>query len=139
MNESGRVLALDYGEKRIGLALSDPLRIFAKPLMVLPNNGLQETINSLQELIVLHAVSLLLIGMPYAIDGSYTPKTDETEAFVQAIQEAINIPVTTCDERYSSCDATAELKKMGYTWQEARKVTDAMAACIFLKEYIDNR
>lgn len=138
MIQQGRVLALDYGEKRIGLALSDPLRIFAKPLMVLPNDGLADSITKIRTLVEQHKVSLLLIGMPYAIDGSDTPKTTETMAFASQMANALSIPVQTYDERYSTCDAEAELKKMGYTWQEARKVIDAMAACIFLKEFLQN-
>ncbi|MDY0150806.1 MAG: Holliday junction resolvase RuvX [Candidatus Cloacimonas sp.] len=138
MSELGRVLALDYGEKRIGLALSDPLRIFAKPLMVLPNNGLDSSIAEIRKLLQEHKVSLVLIGMPYAIDGSDTPKTAETKDFAMQMANALSVPVQTYDERYSTCEADAELKKMGYSWQEARKVIDAMAACIFLKEFLLN-
>jgi putative Holliday junction resolvase len=129
-------MALDYGEKRIGVALSDPLHMFAKPLLVIPNAGLANTIEAVNKLIQEHSVSMLLIGMPFAIDGSSTPKTNETLAFSQQMQAALNIPVETYDERYSTCEADEELKKLGYTWQEARKVKDAMAACIFLKEYL---
>jgi len=80
MNPDGRVLAVDYGEKRIGIALSDPMRMFAKPLCVLPNNGYEEMVNDLMRLIDTHEVKLLIFGIPYAIDGGNTPKTDECEA-----------------------------------------------------------
>ncbi|PKN73559.1 MAG: Holliday junction resolvase RuvX [Candidatus Cloacimonetes bacterium HGW-Cloacimonetes-3] len=137
MNE-GRILAVDYGEKRIGLALSDPMRMFAKPLSVLLNSGLQHTITELESLISLHSVSLVLVGMPFAIDGSDTPKTQETKAFAEELAGALSVPVLGFDERYSTCDADDELKRMGYTWQEAKKVKDAMAACMFLKEFLDS-
>ncbi|MDD4310399.1 MAG: Holliday junction resolvase RuvX [Candidatus Cloacimonetes bacterium] len=134
----GRIMAVDYGEKRIGIALSDPMRIFAKPLLVIANQGEEEVLSSLQHLITQHQVSLILVGMPYAIDGSNTPKTEETQVFLEMLKHNVNIPVLFQDERYSTCDADAELKKLGYTWQEARKIKDAMAACIFLKDYLNN-
>jgi len=137
MNPDGRVLAVDYGEKRIGIALSDPMRMFAKPLCVLPNNGYEEMVNDLMRLIDTHEVKLLIFGIPYAIDGGNTPKTDECEAVFTRLKTDLNLPVQGYDERYSTCEADTELKKLGYTWQEARKVKDAMAACMFLKEYLN--
>lgn len=139
MISEGRVMAVDYGEKRIGIALSDPLRMFAKPLLVLPNDGLEDVIAKLEALISEHKVSFLLVGMPYAIDGSDTPKTTETKSFAEALVSVLSVPVFGYDERYSTCDAEQELKRMGYTWQEAKKVKDAMAACMFLKDFLDSK
>ncbi|GAB1468950.1 Holliday junction resolvase RuvX [Candidatus Cloacimonadota bacterium] len=138
MINQGRILAVDYGEKRIGLALSDPMRMFAKPYMVLVNSGLEDTINTIKGLITQNSISLVIVGMPYAIDGTFTPKTTETKAFAVELGKVLSVPVTDYDERYSTCDADDELKKMGYTWQESRKVKDAMAACMFLKEYLES-
>jgi len=139
MTQEGRVMAVDYGEKRIGVALSDPLRMFAKPLIVLSNNGIDDVTGQLEALVVEHKVSFLLVGMPYAIDGSDTPKTTETKSFAEELAGRLSVPVLGYDERYSTCDAEHELKKMGYTWQEAKKVKDAMAACMFLKDFLDSK
>lgn len=136
MTPTGRIMALDYGEKRIGVALSDPLRIFAKPYQVISNTSPEDVLESVNELISAQAVSLVLVGMPWAIDGSETPKTTETKAFATWLSAALAVPVEVQDERYSTCEAEAELKKLGYSWQEARNLKDAMAACIFLKEYL---
>ncbi len=136
MNSEGRILALDYGEKRIGLALSDPNRIFAKPLCILFNKGFEQLISELQEIIAKHQVTLLIVGIPYAIDGSITAKTEECQSVLDRLQEVLSIPVEGFDERYSTWEANEELKKMGYNWQQARKIKDAMAAAIFLKEYL---
>lgn len=136
MNSEGRILALDYGEKRIGLALSDPNRIFAKPLRILSNQGFEKLIKDLQEIISQYHVAKLIVGIPYAIDGSFTPKTEECQSLLNRLQEAMSIPVEGVDERYSTWEANEELKKMGYTWQEAKKIKDAMAAAMFLKEYL---
>ncbi len=135
MSVEGRILAIDFGEKRVGLALSDPMRMFAKPLCILENNN--QLVTELLQLIAQHGVSMVLVGMPYAIDGSLTPKTIETQTFATNLADKLSVQVQCYDERYSTCDAEAELKRMGYTWQEAKKVKDAMAACMFLKEYLE--
>jgi putative Holliday junction resolvase len=134
----GRIMAIDYGTKRVGIAFSDPLRIFATPHSVLENAGFEALLLQIKELIKTQAVSLVLVGMPYAIDGSFTPKTKETEDFMNNLQEALTTKVIAHDERYSSCEAEDELKKMGKTWQEARKMVDAMAAAMILKSYLGN-
>jgi len=136
MSESGRVLAVDYGEKRIGLALSDPLRIIAKPLCVLPNQGYDQLRSELESIIAEHAVSLVIFGIPYAIDGGDTSKTLECKAVLEKLSQNLNTDIIAVDERYSTSEADTELKKLGYSWQEARTVIDAMAACMFLKEYL---
>lgn len=137
MNPDGRILAIDYGSKRVGIAISDPLRIFAKPLQVLSNSGIEGVIGDIRDLVTLHSISKVLVGMPYAIDGSFTPKTEETMEFVERLALALPVPVLHHDERYSTSEAEAELKHLGYTWQEAAKIKDAMAACMILKEYLN--
>lgn len=136
---SGRILALDYGEKRVGVALSDPLQIFAKPFCTLPNSSIQSLIADIKQLCSQHNVSEIVVGVPYAIDGGNTPKTLETLDFIQALQSTQSLPITKWDERYSSQEAEAELKKMGKSWQEARQLVDAMAAALILKNYLENK
>lgn len=138
MSSQGRILAIDYGEKRIGLAISDPLRIFAKPLQVLANSGYQYILNELKSIIETQQISQIIVGIPYAIEGNDTPKTTECKQFMDSLSQDLSLPVSGVDERYSSQEAEAELKKLGYTWQEARKIQDAMAACLFLKEYLNS-
>ncbi|GAB1365224.1 Holliday junction resolvase RuvX [Candidatus Cloacimonadaceae bacterium] len=138
MSLQGRILAIDYGEKRIGLAISDPLRIFAKPLLVLANNGYKAILQDLSQIIAENQISMILIGIPLAIEGNDTPKTTECRQFMEMLSRDISLPISGIDERYSSQEAEAELKKLGYTWQEARKIQDAMAACLFLKEYLNS-
>ncbi len=129
-------MALDYGEKRIGLALSDPLKIFAKPYRVLANLGFDSLVAELKDIIAQQRVDLLLVGIPYAIDGGNTPKTDETLAIFEQLKTALDVKIIGWDERYSSDEAHKELKKMGYSWQEARNLVDAMAAAMILKSYL---
>ncbi|MCD8479497.1 MAG: Holliday junction resolvase RuvX [Candidatus Cloacimonetes bacterium] len=131
-------MALDYGTKRIGVAISDPLQLFAKPHSVIPNTNPEDVLIAIQALINSQSVELIVLGMPYAIDGSHTPKTIETEEFAKILKESLTIPVYTWDERYSSQEAEAELRTMGKSWQDARKMVDAMAAAMILKSYLEN-
>lgn len=134
----GRIMAIDYGSKRIGIAFSDPLRMFAKAHSVIANADLNILVPRLKQLAKQQDARLIVLGMPYAIDGSDTPKTLETKAFMKNLQELLDIPVISFDERYSSAEAEAELKKMGKSWQEARKMVDAMAAAMILKSYLES-
>jgi len=139
MSQNGRVLAVDYGEKRIGIALSDPLRIFAKPHSVLENRGYRTFLQDLNRLCSEHSVNLILFGIPYAIDGSDTPKTTECKMVLDKLQRDLALDIIPADERYSTSEAETELKKLGYTWQEAKSIKDAMAACLVLKDFLAAR
>ena len=138
MTPQRRVLAVDYGSKRIGLAMSDPLRIFAKPLKVIPNQGFDAILTELGNLIAENDIELLICGIPYAIEGGDTPKTTETKAFMARLAEALEIPVLPWDERYSTDEAEKELIRLGYDWKQRRPIQDAMAAAMILKSYLDS-
>jgi len=133
----GRILAIDYGTKRVGIAMTDPMRIFAKAHSVLKNSGFESLVKEILNLVQEYQVTLIVVGMPYAIDGGLTPKTIETKEFQEKLQERTKIPVVSCDERYSSSEAEEELKMMGKSWQESRKLVDAMAAAMILKTYLE--
>ncbi|MBP7195461.1 MAG: Holliday junction resolvase RuvX [Candidatus Cloacimonetes bacterium] len=133
-----RILAIDHGTVRIGLAISDPLRIFAKPLKVIPNQGFRAVSTQILDLIKDQEVGMVLLGLPLAIDGSKTPKTLEVEKFGEKLKRLLEVELIFWDERYSSSDAEAELRKLGYSWQESRSLRDAMAAAMILKNYLEN-
>lgn len=112
--------------------------MFAKAHSVIANADLNILVPRLKQLAKQQDARLIVLGMPYAIDGSDTPKTLETKAFMKNLQELLDIPVISFDERYSSAEAEAELKKIGKSWQEARKMVDAMAAAMILKSYLES-
>ena len=138
MTPPGRVLAVDYGSKRVGLALSDPLRILAKPFKVIPNEGLAGILTDLKATIAEQGVTLLICGIPYAIEGGDTPKTTEPNAFLAKLAAALEVPVIPWDERYSTDEAVRELIKLGYGWKQRRPIQDAMAAAMILKSYLES-
>jgi putative Holliday junction resolvase len=80
-----------------------------------------------------------VFGLPYAIAGGNTPKTDETTAVLERLKSRLGVPITGWDERYSTSEAVEELKKLGYDWKRRREIQDAMAATLILKSYLENQ
>jgi putative Holliday junction resolvase len=107
-------------------------------LFVIANEGFDKLVTKLKDMIAEHQISLLIVGIPYAIDGSITPKTAECQQLLKNLKAILDISVEGFDERYSTWEANTELKKMGYSWQKAKNQIDAMAAAMFLKEYLAN-
>ena len=131
-------MAVDYGSKRVGVAVSDPLMIFAKPLKVIANLGFEHILSELRCVIEEQSAVRLICGIPYAIDGGDTAKTLETKKFKQKLEHHLEIPVLGWDERYSTNEAEQELIKMGYDWKKRRQIQDAMAAAMILKSYLES-
>lgn len=132
-----RLMAVDYGEKRIGIALTDPLKMFAKPFLVLENIGKQKFLSDLKDLIKEQNVSLLILGYPLGESGQKTKKTLEIIKIHKLLVNNLEIKVILHDERFSTVDANNELKRLGYNYMEAKKVIDMVAASMILKSYLE--
>lgn len=137
MSELSRLLAIDYGEKRIGLALSDAMRMFAKPYDTIANVSFENTLQKLNEVIKEQHVGTVIVGIPWGVEGNETEKTKETMAFLELLKQQLSVPVIGADERYTTSEANQILKEMGYDWKKARKVIDSVAACMILKGYLE--
>lgn len=132
-----RLMGIDFGEVRIGIALSDPLQIISQPFRVIPNND--NTISEIQNIIKTEEVEKIILGLPLNLDGEDTKKTLEVREFSEILISNIEIPVIFWDERYTSVEANEKLKEMGYGIAESRKVIDKVAASIILKSYMENQ
>ena len=132
-----RLMGIDFGEVRIGIALSDPLQIISQPFLVLANND--NTINEIQNIIKTEEVEKIILGLPQNLDGEDTKKTLEVREFAEKLKSNIDVPLFFWDERYSSVEANEQLKQMGYTILESRKVVDKVAASIILKNYMEDQ
>ena len=133
----GRALGIDYGSRRVGLALSDPLRVIAGGAGVLRNSP--ALITTLARFVDEHKVVVVVVGMPYAPDGGAGKKGDEVSRFIRQLQHAIAVPVTTWDESYTTVEAGAALRRGGMKKAQRRRkgVLDEMAARVLLQEYLD--
>jgi putative Holliday junction resolvase len=130
-------MGIDYGEVRIGLALSDPLQIISQPLKVIGNNG--DTFSEINKIVKSEEVGKIILGLPQNLSGEDTKKTIEVREFAEILKSKVDVPVIFWDERYTSVEANEELKQMGYTIAESRKVVDKVAASIILKSYMEEQ
>ena len=133
-----RWLAIDYGEKRIGIAITDPLKLFVKPYTTINNSSDEQVFNELKGIFESQKIEKIIIGLPINIEGEDTLKTLEVKAFQQKLAEFTSIPLHWWDERYSTCEANEFLKQKGVNWKNSKKVVDQIAAAVILKSYMDN-
>jgi putative Holliday junction resolvase len=133
----GRALGIDYGSRRVGLALSDPLRIIANGAGVMLNTP--SLIKNLAQMVEDQQVTLIVVGMPYAPDGGRGKKGDEVEGFIQRLQSAVTVPIATWDESFTTVDAGAAIRTAGMKkkHRQQKGVLDEMAARLLLQEYLD--
>ncbi len=129
-------MGIDFGEVRIGIALSDPLQIISQPFKVISNDD--NTIYQIQDIIKTEEVGKIILGLPLNLDGEDTKKTLEVREFSVILKSNVDIPVIFWDERYTTVEANEKLKQMGYSIAESRKVIDKVAASIILKSYMEN-
>ena len=132
-----RLMGIDFGDVRIGIALSDPLQIISQPFKVISNND--NTIYQIQDIIKTEEVGKIILGLPLNLDGEDTKKTLEVREFSEILKSNVDIPVIFWDERYTTVEANEKLKQMGYGIAESKKVVDKVAASIILKSYMENQ
>jgi putative Holliday junction resolvase len=132
-----RILAIDHGTVRIGLAVSDELGMLAHPLDPHPAEPLPVLLNDLKALIQQREIALILVGLPRNMDGSSGPAVQKVEAFVHLLRETIAIPIRTWDERLTTLQAHRMLAETGKREKERRGRVDSSAAAVLLQSYLD--
>ncbi len=133
-----RILALDHGTKRIGIAVSDELRTIAQPLEFVSAEPFSDFVARLQVLIQEREVELLLVGMPRNMDGSYGPAAQKVQEFIAALQKSLSVPIRTWDERLTSAQANRFLIQGKVRRQDRKQKVDKTAAAILLQSYLDS-
>jgi putative holliday junction resolvase len=134
-----RILAIDHGTKRMGIALSDELGMTAQPLEFIPAEPFSDFIDRLKELIREKQVEQILVGMPRNMDGSYGPAAMKVREFVAVLKEIIPIPISTWDERLTSAQANRFLIQADVRRRDRKEKVDKAAAAILLQSYLDSR
>ncbi|MEC7811281.1 MAG: Holliday junction resolvase RuvX [Verrucomicrobiota bacterium] len=133
-----RVLAIDHGTVRMGIAMSDELKIIAQPMEFIPAEPFSGFLKRLRELLGEYEVELILLGMPRNMDGSYGEASLKVREFEAVLKNTITLPVKTWDERLTSVQANRALSLGGVKKQKKRQSVDAMAAAILLQSYLDS-
>jgi putative holliday junction resolvase len=134
-----RVLAIDHGTKRMGIALSDETATIAQPLEFIPAEPFANFLARLKQLLTEKQVDQILIGMPRNMDGSYGPAALKVQEFVAVLKETIAIPIKTWDERLTSAQANRMLIQAEVRRDKRKQRVDAAAAAILLQSYLDSR
>jgi putative holliday junction resolvase len=137
--ESGprRILAIDYGRKRIGLALSDELQLTAQPLLVLKRANRRDDLRRLRDICRKQGVARILVGHPLHMTGEAGEMADEAARFAARLRKELGIEVDLVDERLTSWEAGQMMAETGSARQRNESSLDDVAAAIFLREYLE--
>lgn len=135
---NGRILALDLGKKRIGLAVSDELGITAQGLETLHRTTIREDISRLTQLAVDKNVSLILMGHPLHMSGNESRQSQYTREFAHRLEASTGLPTKFWDERLTSVEAERVLKQSGISIEKRAQAIDRLAAVILLESYLDS-
>jgi putative Holliday junction resolvase len=133
-----RVLAIDHGTKRMGIAISDELGMIAHPLEFISAEPFSGFLARLKEIIKDKQVESILVGMPRNMDGSYGPAALKVQEFVAVLKETIIIPIKIWDERLTSAQANRFLIEADVRRRQRKEKVDKTAAAILLQSYLDS-
>ena len=132
----GRFLAIDYGARRVGLALSDPLKMIASPYRTIIKKNNTILIEEIETIIAAEDIELTIIGLPLGMTGQKTEQTIKVEEFVDKLTDR-GIIIKYEDERWSSVAAKRSMKEQNIKTGHNKDLVDQTAAAIFLQQYLD--
>lgn len=132
-----RILGIDYGERRMGLALSDPLGMLASSLETVTVNGDTDAARKVAEVCRARDVGRVIVGLPLNMDGTSGPMAQRVQAFVERLRTLLTLPVEACDERLTTRMAERVLLDADVSRARRKEVRDKMAAQLILQSYLD--
>ena len=133
-----RILAIDYGDVRIGLAMSDLMQIIAKPYKTIKNTDRNEIFIQLENIIEENNIGKIIVGLPITLKGGHSEQTNKVLSFVKELKLYMEIDIATYDERLSSLQAKKSLIHQGIKTGHNKEQIDQTAAAIFLQGYLDS-
>ncbi len=134
-----RVMGLDVGERRIGVALSDPTSAIASPLEVVMVTDDEAAYAAIARLTSQHQVDQVVVGMPYSLSGAAGPAAEKVQEFVAELSRRLSVKVVTWDERLSTMAADRSMRETGVSRRKRDSLRDAIAAALILQGYLDSR
>jgi putative pre-16S rRNA nuclease len=132
-----RILALDHGSKRIGVAVSDETKTIAQPLEYILTEPFADFLARLKKILAEKEIDLIILGLPRNMDGSHGPAAQKVETFAAALKLAIAVPIKMADERLTSKMANRILIQGNVRRDKRKEKVDKMAAAILLQSYLD--
>jgi putative Holliday junction resolvase len=135
-----RTLALDWGERRIGVAISDPTGLIAQPLETIPAHaGGRDALERIAELVRSHEVGEIVVGLPIHMNGRAGPEAEKARAFGERVRSRAGVAVEYLDERWTSVEAERALEESGVRASKRRGKVDPVAAAILLRTWLELR
>jgi len=131
------ILGIDYGEKRVGVAICDPEEIIATPLTTLRVNGRRSAVRQVAQIAAERGAELIVVGMPLNMDSSVGPKARDAAAFAALLADAVDCEVKTWDERLSTFAAEDAMRDAGLSWRKRKSRVDKVAAQVILRSYME--
>lgn len=137
-NDMDRILAIDYGSVRIGIAMSDPLKIIAQGLKTIQNNS--DAIREIASIVRKNNVSTIIVGKPLNLSGTESAKSVEVDEFVKILKEKSSVEIVMVDERFTSVMAQRAILAMGAKKKQRQNKgkVDEVASAILLQGYLDS-
>ncbi len=132
----GRIIAFDIGDKRVGVAMSDPLGIMALPQKTYWRKGYEKDLAALCELAKVYCAEKIVCGLPLNFDGSESEQTTKTREFIEGLKTHTDIPVVTADERFTTLMARRVLIEADMRREKRKEVIDSIAASYILEDYL---
>ena len=132
-----RILGIDFGEKRIGLAISDPMGMTAQGLPTLENKNKKQVLADLGDLCKEREVNEVVIGLPRNMDGSFGPKAKQVQELLPELEKTLQVPVLAWDERLTSREAGRLMIEQGLSRKRQREGSDRIAATLILQNYLE--
>jgi len=133
-----RVLAIDHGSKRMGIAVSDEMQVIAQPLEYILAEPLDKFLERFKQILAEKDVGLIVVGVPRNMDGTYGPAATKVQEFVTALKAEVTIPIKTWDERLTSAQANRYLIEADVRRSKRKEKVDKTAAAILLQSYLDS-
>ena len=133
-----RVMALDVGDKRIGVAISDALLLTAQPRPTLRRKDIRADIEALRLLAQANEVHKIVVGQPLHMSGHESPQSEKIARFAEQLHTVLDVPIVFWDERLTSFAAEQHLEELGLNWRQRRQHVDKIAAMIILQNYLDS-
>jgi len=130
-------LALDYGLKHVGLARTDELALTVVPLPSIPNPGRDKLIEKIRRVVLEHDIHVLVVGMPWNMDGSSGQAVSRVERLIEALKNALQLPVHGVDERLSTLEAEDVWRSLNPRRQKVYRTADSLAAALILRRFLE--
>ncbi|MBI4548088.1 MAG: Holliday junction resolvase RuvX [Ignavibacteriae bacterium] len=139
MPSTKRILGIDYGSRRIGISISDPLNIIARAIKVIPNSP--QVIAQIKRLVEEFDVEKIVVGMPLTLRGNKGAKAKEVEQFIRLLENEFHLDIIRYDERFTTHTAKQTLRDMGVQKKQRRNkgTLDEIAAALILQGYLDSK